>query len=235
MESMTLDTDRSTTATDRPDLSQYRGVHGAMRIANQQLVEGIAGTARGDRRRAAALVRWFQGYGGELRAHHLIEDDLVFPNLVRRAPELAELDAQLAADHHRLDEVIDGIGAALARMASGDGSWTEAPGEALTLAIELRDLLVRHLDVEDDVILPTIERRFTVAEWEEIDGQVMEHMSLRQTLFTVPWWMATVDDETAAASMEDAPFVLRVIWLVTRRRYARLVRRAFGTSVPRRR
>ena len=50
-----------------PDVSNRRSVHGLIRGSNERLVEGIASTAVGDRRRIRALRRWFTGYAAELR------------------------------------------------------------------------------------------------------------------------------------------------------------------------
>jgi hypothetical protein len=58
-----------------PDLSRHRLIHGAMRVADDQLVAGIAGSERGDRRRAAAVWRWFDGYAADLRVHHRVDEE----------------------------------------------------------------------------------------------------------------------------------------------------------------
>ena len=54
-------------------------------------------------------------------------------------------------------------------------------------------------------------------------------ITLRQALFTAPWYMATVDAETAARTLREAPLPLKVVYKLTRRGYARLVETAFGS------
>lgn len=212
-----------------PDLTTYRQVHRAMRIADDQLVAALTDLTAGDRRRAAALHHWFNGYGGELRTHHKIEDELIFPALAARVPEYAEYSTGLADDHHQLDHLIDTISAALAHLASGSREWAPAHGAALSAAIDLRDLLIEHLGIEDSDVLPLIERNFSVDEFTAIEEKLKKYMTLRQAFFTVPWWMATVEPHVAAKSYDEAPFLLKVIYAATRGRFERRTALAFGT------
>ena len=215
------------TAPAAPDLTAYRAVHAAMRTSNEWLVSGIARTERGDRRRIAALRRWYAGYAGELRNHHRNEDHIVFPALAARVPAYAAYDDGLANDHLRLDAVIDGLDVSL-RMWSQQPAAEDRRSVALDLANELLDLLAVHLDLEDADILPMIEQHVTAEEYATIDEQIVEELELRQATFTVPWLLTTVDASTAAHLLDGAPAALRVLFRLTRGRYARLARRAFA-------
>jgi hemerythrin-like domain-containing protein len=205
--------------TDTPDLTTYRLLHRAMRRSNDQLVAAIDGLADADADRAAALGRWFTGYAGELRCHHHIEDDILFPALAARVPTYAEYGGSLAADHERLDEVIDSVAAAIERRDRG---------AALAAAVELRHLLAEHLGVEDDDILPLFERHFSAAEWDTFDKAAEKAIKPKQLLFTLPWLASTLDDRELAAILDGAPLVLRVLWRVSKGRYAKLAAVAFG-------
>jgi hypothetical protein len=119
---------------------------------------------------------------------------------------------------------------ALARLAAARAEDGAVRSQALALAIELRDLLADHLDFEDADVLPLFERHFSVAEYAVIDKAAVKAMSPRQSLFTVPWFMATVDAETARKTLAEAPLALKVVHLITRRRYARLFSAAFGRT-----
>lgn len=215
---------------DAPDLTMYHAIHDAMRRSNESLVRAIGATAAGDERRITALAHWFDGYWGELRNHHHNEDDIVFPALAERTDELAEFAGRLADDHHRLDEVLAELGATLSRWALA-ASACELQAKALDLAVELHDLLDTHLDIEDREVLPMVTRHITAAEYAEIDKRIVKELDRRQALFTVPWFMATVDRETAAKALADAPLMLKVLHRVTRRKYAKLWHEAFCTCV----
>jgi hemerythrin-like domain-containing protein len=216
-----------------PDLTMYRALHQAMRVANDQLVAALGADRPPSTERLAALARWFEGYSEELRTHHHIEDDICFPALAERVPAYADYASTLADDHDRLDRVIDGLRAALGRLACGRGEIRgEATivSEAVALAVELRDLLTAHLAFEDADVLPLFERHFSVAEYAVLDKAAVKAMSPRQAMFTVPWFMATVDPAIARKTLDEAPLPLKVIHRLTRRRYARLVSTAFGAA-----
>ena len=213
-----------------PNLTRYRQLHNAMRIADDRLVTGIDTLAEGERDRAGALHEWFVGYAGELRAHHKIEDHIVFPALAARVPEYERYAPALAGDHEHLDELLDRIESSLSALATLVDGWQAERTLAVALATELRDLLAGHLDVEDDEVLPMIERHFSAADWKVLDDAALKHMTVKQLRFTLPWWMATVPADVAAHELAVAPLLLKVIWRLTRRRYARLEAKAFGSA-----
>jgi hemerythrin-like domain-containing protein len=202
--------------------------HQVMRAANEQLLTAVTAMGERDWRRANALARWFEGYAGELRHHHMVEDDIFFPALAERAPELRPLIDELGRDHEHLDEILDGLTTTLGTLAQGRSTWMPDQQAAIALAAELRDLLAPHLDIEDRDIVGEFAERFSVEEYDKLDSLVLKTMSLRQMLFTVPWFAATVPAERAAEELQAAPMPVRVIYRLTRRRYARLVARGFA-------
>lgn len=207
---------------DTPDISAYLQIHAAMRRSNERIAAALSSLddAAADRPRARALARWFDGYAGELRGHHTVEDDLFFPALAERVPTYADHADTLTADHHRLDEVIDGLAAALWRLA-GTADWAATRVEALGLAVELRDHLAEHLDLEDQDIVPLFARHFTAAEYEALDKQAIKHMKPKQLLFTVPWLASNVTEEELAKLLADAPAPIRWIYKATKNGYAK--------------
>ncbi len=213
------------------DLTGYLAIHQAMRVANEQLVRGIGTAGVVDPERAAALGRWFRGYSDELRTHHHIEDDIMFPQLLARVPDYAVYSDSLAGDHHQLDRMIDGLREALADWAAhttDSDAARDARFAALDLAVELRDFLEEHLAIEDADVLPMVHRNFTFEEYAELEKQAGKAITIRQAFFTAPWYMATVDTETAARTWREAPIALKVIHVLARRSYARLAAKAFG-------
>ncbi len=223
----------ATSPADTPDLSLYRDLHDAMRCANEHLVIGIGALPSGDTDRAAALGTWFAGYAGELRAHHHVEDTIFFPAIRDRVASDAWPADQLVGDHHELDRIIDELTASLRSLGRASSSWPTISGRALDLAVELRALLAVHLDVEDDVVLPLLESRFTAAEYDALDHRAIKTVPLRQLVFTVPWMMATLRPDAAERLRAGARLPMRVLWRTTRRRYARLLEQAFGNSLDR--
>lgn len=219
-----------TTRSDAPDLTSYRAVHTAMRRSNESLVRSVGAAAPGDTRRVTALAHWFDGYRAELRNHHHNEDRIFFPALRSKHAAFAELDDALVAEHHRLDEVLDELAATLAQWAVASDSC-ELQARSLDLAVELHDLLRTHLDVEDSEVLPLLASELTAAEYAELEARMLKDLELRQALFTVPWFMASVGPDAAAAALATAPLPMRLVYRATRRRYAKLWHEAFCSCV----
>ena len=219
--------------SNAPDTSGYRAIHEAMRVANQQLLDGLANADVHDPKRAPAIARWFRGYSDELRTHHHIEDQIFFPELLERVPEYGVYSNALAGDHHQLDELIDALREALGRWAASTDASSETRAvlaEVTDLAIELRDFLTEHLAIEDADVLPMFEQHFDADEYAGLEKLAGRAITLRQALFTVPWYMATVDAETAGRTLNEAPLPLKLVYQLTRRSYGRLVEMAFGSG-----
>lgn len=225
-----MTTTLATPATRPADLTRYRGAHAAMRRSNELLADGLV--ERPDRRRARALARWFTGYAGELRAHHEVEDDAIFPALAERVTAYEPHHSTIAADHRRVDELLVQIAEGLDRLASDTGDEHDH-ASARAGAIELRDLLDAHLDLEDLDVLPLIERHFTYEEYAVLDEEALRRLSLRQLRFTIPWFMAMLPADEAAAARAEAPLAMRVLWRLHHRGYDRLTRTAFPGADPR--
>jgi len=211
--------------TDTPDLTLYYALHDAMRRSSTRLHEAVR-TA--DRHRTGAISRWFTGFVGELRMHHTVEDEVFFPALAERVPTYQEHGPELTADHHRMDEILDDLGATLRRVADSL-DWAPDHDTAVRLAAELRDLLDVHLDHEDADVVPLFGRHFTAAEYDGLRERADKvALSAKQAFWTVPWLVANVDAETQAKLMAEAPLPLRIVWRLSRRRYARLEEEALG-------
>lgn len=215
-----------------PDVTAYLAIHRAMRTANAQLVSGLVHTLHYDPRRVAALRRWFEGYAAELRTHHRIEDDIIFPALAERSAEFVALSSSLDVDHHRLDEIMDALSDILTRWAAvtdmrATGTLRE---DAIFYAVELRDLLAVHLDIEDTRVIPLLQQEFTAEEYAAFDAQAAKAISLKHAFWTVPWIVATFDAATLEKLWAEAPAMLKIIHRLSRRSYARLTETAFAGS-----
>ncbi|MEM1266990.1 MAG: hemerythrin domain-containing protein [Pseudomonadota bacterium] len=90
----------------------------------------------------------------ELHMHHGVEDHHYFPQLIRKAPEVAAAFDILDADHHALDAQLaaltEAANAAL-RTASGD---TVGPIHAVLT--KTARFLHRHLSDEEEIVVPII-------------------------------------------------------------------------------
>jgi hemerythrin-like domain-containing protein len=210
--------------TDSADLRGYRAVHLALRDAAHAMAAAAPDLAAGDARRVTAFARYWKGYAGEVHAHHTTEDDVVFPALVTRAPEIDDLLRVLDADHHHLDELMVEIDAAIDRVVRG-GSADELTSHLQALAAHMD----QHLAAEDEQILPRISAHFTQAEYDVLEQQALKEIGLgAQAFFTLPFIEASVAPDERAALLGDAPLPVKVILRLARGRHRRLAGRALA-------
>jgi len=210
--------------TTTPDLTAYHAVHTALRRGTHALAVAAADLDVADRRRAQAFARYWKGFAGEVLAHHTIEDDVMFPALIERAPVAAELIGRTDADHERLDELMTAVAAEVEELASG----RIAPALSSELR-ELASLMDAHLDFEDAEVLPRFEQHFTAEEYSELDDQAAKALGLsKQAAFTIPFIASMLDPDVRDRVFGDAPAAFKLLYRATRRSHARLADRALG-------
>lgn len=107
---------------------------------------------------AQRLVRQGSGLLSDLIGHHQIEDDTYFPELARLEPGIANGFQMLDADHHTLHDLIDRFtkGANAALQAKGELQQHAKTARFLTDLQDFARLLNRHLDDEEDLVLPVV-------------------------------------------------------------------------------
>ena len=212
----------------QPDLTFYYAIHRGQRRDAARYVEALESLEVGDYARRRALSKWAVGFGHELVAHHTIEDTVVFPDLARRVPATQAVLDRLEADHVRVHHLLEELNTT-ARALVGLG-FGEARVRALAVAIELRDLLQVHLDVEDDDILSVFAQQYSAEEYEALDEKCVKALPKKGIAFSVPWNISNFDEATRAELLPKAPRPLRVIYRLTKSRYERLVTAAFGEA-----
>ena len=211
------------------DLTAYRLVHRALTDGAARLAASVADSRPGvDRERLVALRRWYSGYERELDLHHRLEDDRFFPALAARVPTMVEHEPRLVAEHELIVTAMRRTGRALAAVVRPGGATVAAHREAVEATAELSARMDSHIGYEDADILPLFVRHMDAEEYEAIEEAAKRDGSLRTMAFTIPFIMEAADDEERAALLDDAPAVLRWLWVATRGRYRRLAQTAFG-------
>ncbi|MEZ5863922.1 MAG: hemerythrin domain-containing protein [Geminicoccaceae bacterium] len=137
----------------------FRELTRALDMAARELREGRVDAAR--------FVPWFRPRMGfllqELHGHHRIEDLHYFPVFQAADPRLARGFQVLDADHHTIDRAIAELGTASDTLLRALASTTDdRPGAIAGLATTLPaflDRLLRHLDDEEDLVIPLLIER----------------------------------------------------------------------------
>src|SRR3954462_3814179 len=74
-------------------LDGFARMHAAMRRDVERLPRAIAAASDADA--SAALLRWYRRFRSTLERHHQREDEIVWPELLRRDPSFAASQAEL--------------------------------------------------------------------------------------------------------------------------------------------
>lgn len=216
-----------------PDLTSYRLVHRAIRQSSAKLTAALGTMSESDNR-GSQLYRWYTGFEGELLVHHTLEDEHFFPALFERIPSLRSYLDRIDDEHHALDELIVATRNAIVGLRSPSVPFADAIARACGAAHDLEALLDRHLDFEDAEILPLFTRHMDAAEYAEVEARALAKPKLGQLKFTVPWMMANATADEQRHLLESSPFMMKVIWVATRRSHDRLTSASLGdvVSVP---
>ncbi|WP_162794655.1 hemerythrin domain-containing protein [Nonomuraea lactucae] len=118
----------------------------------------------GDVERAGVVADHITLVTGVLHSHHRGEDDHLWPRLLERVPEEVVPVVHTMEDHH------EGIARLDAELETAISAWRADAGaergKALADVIErVNVLLVEHLGLEEERILPLAEKYVTAAEW----------------------------------------------------------------------
>ena len=101
------------------------------------------------------------------RLHHTKESELLFPRVVRVAPELQELVARLDRDHQQGEKSVRELQHLLLAWELLGDSRMQA---FVDTALRYLDFYLEHMRLEETVILPEAEKRLTALDWREIDA-----------------------------------------------------------------
>jgi hypothetical protein len=101
-----------------------------------------------------------------LHVHHEGEDELLYPKLIERVPDQAPMTEEVEHEHQLIKTALESASAACA-------AWRERPsaetGEALAAALDqLNTVAQRHLDDEEQKIVPLAAVTLTQQEWDAL-------------------------------------------------------------------
>ncbi|MEH0986026.1 hemerythrin domain-containing protein [Micromonospora sp. CPCC 205556] len=151
----------------RADVREMYMAHTMMRREFTLLPELVRGAAVGDRQRAEVLVRHIELIEGVLSHHHHSEDTHLWPRLLERgAAEIAPVVHLMEQQHRTIDELTVELRAATA--AWRDTATREAAEAVAAVLDRMCPALDEHLRVEEEQVLPLIEKHVTASEWDRM-------------------------------------------------------------------
>ena len=177
----------------------------------------------------ALAGRWTR-FAKILHHHHTVEDEAIWPPLLARVAAAGDdqdretLEA-MEAEHDTIDPQLAACGEGFAVMAVAPSPVTRDKLAADVAAT--RDGLAQHLEHEETEALPLVQRHLTPAEWELAEQRAGTGVGLRDLAFLVPWMAERLDQETLGAAFRKAGAPMRVLYALTRGRFAKVEAVAF--------
>ncbi|MGW0834176.1 hemerythrin domain-containing protein [Streptomyces prunicolor] len=206
----------SEVVTSKPDVHDMVVVHRTFRQSCAELPELVRGLRPGDTARAELVVEAVQFMLMGLEAHHVSEDEFLWPRLAARTAGQAETITRMEQQHHRLEELVTQVAGALDQLAADPRQpLCEQVASQLT---ELGAVLTAHMDEEENTILPLAADHLTVAEWEELGEISLAKIEKKHLLRAFSALMAVATPEEQQTLLTKAPLPARVLWRLTGRR-----------------
>jgi len=213
--------------TAKPDVHDMVVVHSTFRQSCAELPELVRGLRPGDTARAQLVVDAVRFMLMGLEAHHVSEDEFLWPRLAARAAVRADAVTRMEEQHQRLEKLVTEVRGALDGLAA-DPRPPLCEQVAAQLA-ELGSVLNAHMDEEESTILPLAAEHLSVAEWEELGEISLAKLEKKHLLRAFSALMAVATPEEQRAILTKAPLPARILWRLTgRRSYARWEARLRG-------
>ena len=157
-----------------------------------------------------------------LHMHHTTEDDHVWPKLLDRAGLDAPLVERMAEQHQQIDASVCVVREALSVWRAEPTS--ESSSTLVARLGEFLGVLEGHLDEEEQVVVPLIDRHLTDAEWQEVGERGFEKFTPAQRWIALGQMVEVATPEEAAMMFGELPPPVKVLWhLMGRRTYRRYI------------
>lgn len=209
-----------------PNLLGIRITHRAMRADIRRLArlmdEITAGDDRPDAARLAAIATFATKLCDGICHHHQAEDNVLWPVLMRSAG--AEVDlSDLSDDHAQLDPLLEEVCWSATRL----GKDPEAARRMAKALGTLADLLDEHIEEEERLLFPIIDKYVSEQDWETVENEVRKGGDLA---FDLPRIGQYARPEEMAELRRVAGPVLALLLTVLSRGHRRRQKLIFGVA-----
>jgi hemerythrin-like domain-containing protein len=214
------------------DVREMYVIHTGLRREYGLLRELILAVEDGDTERARILADHIAFINSVLHLHHTGEDKHLWPKLLTRgAREIAPLVHTVERQHQGVDEAMADVNAAVTTWR-----WNAERAQAAVLAKAVDVLVGRleeHLRLEEQELLPLIEKHITASEWNRLgeEGGASAPAELRPVIFGMLMY------EGEPAVLQDMfsrmpPEVAAVLGELASKAYAEYSQKIHGTPTP---
>ena len=203
------------------------------RIFRRQFAEVralVQGAPAADATRVGAVADHLGFLLDGLHMHHTTEDDLIWPKLLERATLEAPLVKRMEEQHQQIDESVAHVRAAMS-------AWRSDPDPATSSALadrigEFLVVLESHLDEEERVVVPLIDRHLTEAEWQDVGERGFAKFTPAQRWIATGQMVEVATPEEVAMMLGTLPPHVKVLWhLVGKRKYRKYITAVRGRQL----
>jgi hemerythrin-like domain-containing protein len=147
---------------------------------------------------------------GGLHSHHQDEDELLYPLLIERVPEQAQMTEQVEHEHQVIATALDAASAACA-------AWRQRPsaetGEALAAALDhLNEVVQPHLDDEEQKVVPLAAVTLTQQEWDALGKRGMNSVPRNKRGIAAGMMLEPLNADDRAYMLKTVPAPVRLLF-----------------------
>jgi hypothetical protein len=182
----------------------FRLIHAVFRVDATHVADAAARLAAGEHTLLEPLRDHLDVLSAALHEHHSGEDELIFPVLLERRPDMCSELLVVESEHTVLDEAVEALRVAL-DLAD--------PALAASSAFELVRVLNGHLDHEERVAVPIWLDVFTDAEMAELEV-LMQERGKHLTATLLPWVGSVAPRDLWNEVWGEFPLVAKGLYLL---------------------
>jgi iron-sulfur cluster repair protein YtfE (RIC family) len=160
------------------DAGAMMAVHDGLRKEFASLPLLVKSIAEGDAARAATVADHIELLIRVLVAHHVGEDQLLWPLVEARAPEVSAAVQEMADEHQVLDDRLSAIKELTTAWRLDPSATCRASLHTALIAFERT--LLNHLGHEEVTALPIAARVITAEEYVALEARLIEALSANQ-------------------------------------------------------
>jgi hemerythrin-like domain-containing protein len=206
------------------DMSGMYVMHHAFRRDLDTFVTAVGRTPLDDATTWRALAERWQRFGMVLHHHHTIEDTTIWPPLLARCDAAGDAGARatleaMQAEHETIDPQLMACSTGFAAMVATPSA--EARQRLADDLAAIRDGLHRHLGHEETEALPLVQRYLPAADWDASEKAAQKAFAPRELGFLIPWAASGLDKTSMDRAFGTAGFLFRVVYRLTRGRFAK--------------
>ena len=201
------------------DVSGMYVFHFAFRRDLDLLPQVVRATPVDDRVVWAAIAKRWHAFAAVLHHHHSAEDVALWPLLLERASdaERETLDA-MESEHAQIDPLLTAIETILDSVKAGHDRR-----EQLAAVLEQAGECVgAHLGHEEADAMALVQKYLSQREWDRLEKKdFAKDQALKDLAQMLPWMLHQFPAGALADLWKTAPAPMKVIWLLTRKRFER--------------